>query len=98
MMKNCKTEVDCKLVGYSRLTVEDIWKFPSLKKKKILYLMGENTLTKWQDFMSNASINHLINERSGKVFLGTSLVEVTKFYTNIDGALIFVDRDRFGDP
>jgi hypothetical protein len=48
--------------------------------------------------MSNASINHLINERSGKVFLGTSLVEVAKFYTNIDSALIFVDKDRFGDP
>jgi hypothetical protein len=26
------------------------------------------------------------------------LVEVAKFYTNIDSALIFVDKDRFGDP
>jgi len=45
MMKKCKTEVDWKIFGSSRSTIEYYLELSKFEKKIGLYLMGENTST-----------------------------------------------------
>jgi hypothetical protein len=44
-----------------------------------------------------AVVNNLIDERCWKVVFGTGVIEIAKVHAYTDGALCFVNRDRFGD-
>jgi hypothetical protein len=40
----------------------------------------------------------MINERCGEVIFGTSLVQVMKFHTYMDGSFLFIHNNGVGYP
>ena len=53
---------------------------------------------KGKDFMTSTGINDLVNKQSGKVVFGTSQIQITRFSTNANGTLFFIDGNRIGNP
>jgi hypothetical protein len=51
-----------------------------------------------QGLVTGAIIDNLVDKGCWKVVIGTSVIEIKEVCTNTDSALIFVDRDRVGDP
>jgi hypothetical protein len=50
------------------------------------------------DFMTDASIDNLIDERSREVFFETCLVEILEVGAYPNGTMLFVNRDRVRYP
>jgi hypothetical protein len=48
--------------------------------------------------MVGTIIDDLFDERGWKVFLGTSVVDITKVCADANSALFFFNGDRVGDP
>jgi hypothetical protein len=51
-----------------------------------------------QILMACAVVGNLIDERRWKVVFGTCVIEIEKVRANVDSALFFVNKYRFGNP
>jgi hypothetical protein len=61
-------------------------------------IVAEEPIHGGKCLFSGTVIDNLVDERGWKVIFGTSMVEITKFYADMNSALFFVNRDRVGNP
>ena len=61
-------------------------------------VITRKTIHEGKYFVASTRINDLVNEWSGKVVFGKFQIQVTKFSTDVNGTLFFVDRNRVRNP
>jgi hypothetical protein len=61
-------------------------------------VIARKSIHEGEDFMTDTSIDDLIDEGGREVVFGTSLVEVAEVCANSNGALFFIDRNRDWKP
>jgi hypothetical protein len=61
-------------------------------------IVSREAIHEGQSLVACKIIDNLVDERSGEVFFGKSMVEIVKFDADVNGALFFVNWDGFGDP
>jgi hypothetical protein len=62
-----------------------------------LIVAGE-PIHKGKCLVARTIIYYLVDERGWEYVFGTSVVEVVKFYTDMNSSLFFVNGDGVGDP
>ena len=67
--------------------------FPDLD----LFVSGK-TIHEGEGLMSGAYIDDLVDERCEEVVFGTCRIEIMKVYTNVNGTLFFIHRNRIRNP
>jgi len=61
-------------------------------------VVSRKTIHEGKILVTHAIIDNLVDEGCWKVVFGTCVIEITNVCADTNGALVFVNRDRVGDP